>query len=82
VTVLVFGVCTTASALSGFLYDGTDWTTLDFPGASDTQAKHIDGSNIVGWHDSTSSAPDPVPEPTTILLLGSGIVGLLGFRRK
>jgi len=44
----------TSGATHGFLYDGTTYTTLDYPSASRTYASGIDGSNIVGFYDDVS----------------------------
>jgi len=40
------------------------------------------GDSVVLGDPNPNSAPAPVPEPATIILLGAGLLGLLGLRRK
>ncbi len=83
---LITGLCVTPQAKA------TTWTTLDMPGAQETYIKGIDGNNLVGRFPDNGNhgfiygdplqPPEPVPEPTTMLLLASGLIGLAGFRRR
>jgi hypothetical protein len=43
---------------------------------------HQQGFELQVWHITSTTSTTPVPEPSTTMLLGSGLIGIAGFRRR
>jgi hypothetical protein len=75
----------TKDPLWNIIYSGANWNWGDLPGLSDLTiawATATCGNDIINGRVSPSPSPSPVPEPATMLLLGFGLVGLVGLRKR
>jgi hypothetical protein len=75
------GYCWTSTP-SAFYYDGTAYAHYRFAFRSGNQASYSDYQTMRAFAVHDGNVGSPVPVPAAVWLLGSGLVGLLGIRRK
>lgn len=68
--------------LNDFIDPGTEWTLLVAYDVNDSGWIIGDGLNAEGANHGFVLVPSSVPIPSAIWLLGSGLIGLVGVRRK
>ena len=91
----MFSFATSGNTFSGgdtlefrlYMDDGTDLTLADFQGlwSEESGGEHgpfLSAAHILNTAGGGSDWVAAVPEPTTVLLLGSGLVGLMLYGRK
>jgi hypothetical protein len=61
-------------------FDLPDFDPATMPAGA--QYEEAEGAYVMALRQSPSTSAAPVPEPGTLMLLGSGLVGLVGFRKK